>query len=564
MDGGSDSHAMTDPSALATMPARAPRKVLFSAMKNEAPFVLEWVAYHKAIGFDEIVICSNPSNDGLEEILAALAEAGEIRHLRATVPAGTGPQLVASRAFTSEVGYREGDWYLWLDADEFLNVHVGDRTVGALIDALKDRQFAMINWRIFGSAGHRRFPGRFISPGFVKASSADFKTNLQQKTLFRFQGPVLGFGRVGIHRPRLQRPSGLSVETTVIGNGGAADPSSRRHQNWLGGSDLPGNASVSADEFGWALAQINHYIVRTPEFFALKRQRGRGFAADAAGAANDRHTQAFFAAHDRNEEIDQSVLHWQDQVTGEIGRLMAIPAVAEAKTRSDLLVQAILEQVILGRAKVASAAAAPMPPAALPSEATPAPAETTAFELTFPRQEADLVRRSYAEASVILEYGSGGSTVLAADLGKRVISVESDKDWAARLSAHLASHAGVVVHHVDIGPTGKWGMPTRPRFHGRFHRYALSVWDRPDLGEPDLVLIDGRFRSACLVAVMLRAQRLTTVLFDDYEDRPHYRGVERLARKEESVGRMARFTVTPGAIPPEMLTEVIGWFSDPR
>jgi hypothetical protein len=121
-----------------------------------------------------------------------------------------------------------------------------------------------------------------------------------------------------------------------------------------------------------------------------------------------------------------------------------------------------------------------------------------------------------------------------------------------------------VVHHVDIGPTGKWGMPTRPRFHGRFHRYALSVWDRPDLGEPDLVLIDGRFRSACLVAVMLRAMRPTTVLFDDYEDRTHYRGVEKLARKEEIVGRMARFTVTPGAIPPEMMTEVIGWFSDPR
>ena len=27
---------------------------LFSAMKNEAPFLLEWVAYHKAIGFDRL------------------------------------------------------------------------------------------------------------------------------------------------------------------------------------------------------------------------------------------------------------------------------------------------------------------------------------------------------------------------------------------------------------------------------------------------------------------------------------------------------------------------------
>ena len=78
------------------------------------------------------------------------------------------------------------------------------------------------------------------------------------------------------------------------------------------------------------------------------------------------------------------------------------------------------------------------------------------------------------------------------------------------------------------------------------------------------MLIDGRFRAACLAAVRLRARRPTTVLFDDYVDRKYYHAVEKLARKEEVVGRMARFTVTPGPIPAEMLTQVIGWFSDPR
>jgi hypothetical protein len=78
------------------------------------------------------------------------------------------------------------------------------------------------------------------------------------------------------------------------------------------------------------------------------------------------------------------------------------------------------------------------------------------------------------------------------------------------------------------------------------------------------VLVDGRFRAACLVAVLLRAKRPTTVLFDDYLKRGCYHGVEKLARKEEVVGRMARFTVTPGQIPPEMMTEAIGWFTDPR
>lgn len=199
---------------------------------------------------------------------------------------------------------------------------------------------------------------------------------------------------------------------------------------------------------------------------------------------------------------------------------------------------------------------------------SPTDAETgasPAFKLTFPAAETAYVTEAYAKARVILEYGSGGSTVLAAEAGCRVISVESDRKWADRLAAHLAPHADRArVHYADIGPTGAWGVPMRAGEFQKFPGYALSVWDRPDFEEPDLVLIDGRFRAACLVAVLLRASRPTTVLFDDYAKRRYYHGVEQLARKEEMIGRMARFTVTPGPIPPEMVTQAIGWFSDQR
>jgi hypothetical protein len=187
------------------------------------------------------------------------------------------------------------------------------------------------------------------------------------------------------------------------------------------------------------------------------------------------------------------------------------------------------------------------------------------FELTFGPEESDFLCRYYDAAGTILEYGSGGSTVLAAELGRTVFSVESDKDWAERMAAHVAMISDKAqVHWADLGPTGLWGTPMKPREFRKFHRYALSVWDRPDFVEPDLVLIDGRFRASCLVAVMLRARQPITVLFDDYRRRRYYHGVERLARIEEMVGRMARFTVTPGAIPPDMVTEAIGWFTDQR
>ncbi|MBA3908758.1 MAG: hypothetical protein C0524_02505 [Rhodobacter sp.] len=534
------------------------RKVLFSAMKNEAPFLLEWVAYHKAIGFEEVVICSNPSNDGTEELLAALAQAGEITHLQATVPPGGSPQHMATQTFSLKVGFRDGDWYMWLDGDEFLNVHVGDRTVHALVEAIGDRQVALINWRIFGSSGHKRFPGRFIDPAFTGAAETQFGLNCIVKSIFNFSPSITGFARHGIHRPLIERGSPLVPDNIVVGSGLSASDANARHLRWLKGDDFVLTSRIPRAESGWALAQVNHYIVRTPDFFALKRQRGRGYMPRTKVDANNRHTDEFFAFHDRNEAEDRSILHWQDRVTAEIDRLLGIPAIAKAADASAALVKEIMAKLDMSESDSPEI----VPPA---GQTAPKPAPAVRFELTFPPEVAAYVQKAYAAASSILEYGSGGSTVLAATLGKPVVAVESDRGWAERLSGHLAGLSDrALVHYTDVGATKEWGFPVSNANFQQFHRYALSVWDRPDLEEPDLVLIDGRFRAACLVAVRLRAKRPTTVLLDDYVKRPYYHLVEKLARKEEVIGRMARFTVTPGPIPPEMLTEVIGLFADPR
>jgi hypothetical protein len=75
---------------------------------------------------------------------------------------------------------------------------------------------------------------------------------------------------------------------------------------------------------------------------------------------------------------------------------------------------------------------------------------------------------------------------------------------------------------------------------------------------PDLVLIDGRFRVACLMTVLLRIQRPVRVLFDDYADRPKYQRAEALVRPRRMIGRMAEFEVDPGMIRPRDIGFVIG------
>lgn len=191
--------------------------------------------------------------------------------------------------------------------------------------------------------------------------------------------------------------------------------------------------------------------------------------------------------------------------------------------------------------------------------------ETRAWpELSFPTDETNLLRRVYHDAKIILEYGSGGSTIIGSEQPyKLIFSVESDHDWAIRLQHEIDMRnlpSPAFVYHVDIGPTGNWGRPLGPEAWTRFHRYPLAIWDEPFFRQPDVVLIDGRFRPACLMAVLLRTQKPVTVLFDDYIKRPAYHSVEAFLQPTEMVGRMAVFDVQPRPFDPSKTGAIMDHF----
>ena len=190
-------------------------------------------------------------------------------------------------------------------------------------------------------------------------------------------------------------------------------------------------------------------------------------------------------------------------------------------------------------------------------------APQTRPELTMPEPEAALLRAEYAQADVILEYGSGGSTVLAGEMpGKTVLSVESDKDWALMMRAWFrdyppAEGASVDVIWSDVGETKEWGRPVNDREWRRYPRYALEVWGLPEFRHPDVVLVDGRFREGCALAAGFMAQHPLVLLFDDYAQRKNYHAVEEFLGTPEMTGRMARFDVTPQPVPPAQLLRIM-------
>ncbi len=190
-------------------------------------------------------------------------------------------------------------------------------------------------------------------------------------------------------------------------------------------------------------------------------------------------------------------------------------------------------------------------------------------ELTLPEAEAARLRQAYAEADVILEYGSGGSTVMAAEMpGKAVFSVESDRDWAEMMRGWFeqvppADTTQVDVIWSDIGPTKAWGYPATNREWQRYARYPLEVWDLPEFRQPDVVLVDGRFRTGCAMATAFRTQKPVKVLVDDYARRKHYHRIEEFLGQPSLVGRMAEFDVAPMRVPGDRLLPIIEMMTRP-
>lgn len=184
-------------------------------------------------------------------------------------------------------------------------------------------------------------------------------------------------------------------------------------------------------------------------------------------------------------------------------------------------------------------------------------------ELTLPEAEAEVLRAAYAKADVILEYGSGGSTVMAGEMpDKRVFSVESDKDWALMMRGWFEENAPAKGSEVDviwsdIGPTKEWGYPTDAGHYMRYPRYPLEVWDLPEFRQPDVVLVDGRFRTGCVMATALRTERPVQVFVDDYKRRKQYHVVEEFIGAPRMTGRMAGFEVEPLTLPQNELLNVI-------
>ncbi len=128
-----------------------------------------------------------------------------------------------------------------------------------------------------------------------------------------------------------------------------------------------------------------------------------------------------------------------------------------------------------------------------------------------------------------LEFGLGGSTIRAIQKSKAMIyTVESSPEWISCMRKYLFfrffENRRLQIFPVDIGPVRDWGYPKSEDFRGSFTRYSADIFQSVDSKLIDLALVDGRFRVACTLRIVLECHKNSRIkiLIHDFWNRPQY------------------------------------------
>lgn len=584
--------------------------------KNEGPYIIEWIAAHRVIGIDEIIIANNNSDDGSLELLTQLSNKGVIKLIDYPGEENKPPQLSAYTKIMHDYGGGT-DWIAFIDADEFLLPTNGKLTIRDAFNSIAEDVSigaVAVNWVVFGSSGEMKKRPGLVLERFKMRANQHFLHNHHYKSIVRCSAFLGAHGN-----PHLFK---IKPEFKYV------------HTDGTEVSDHPERGPGLSDRVVWEEFRLHHYVIKSKEEFDIKK-KPKGSATVIGRNKGD----GYFKSHDQNdvsENIAEALLELiQKEVilleklipTSVLKKVMRMPKIPIHLKRhgyvdrlnikgtfvyftgwSYLLGEQaeILMKVLIGEASIPiqffkrlerpdvkrkipeltlscgfeiGISILDIPASALDrnnwsitvfAEDKLETVEASAKCLwpvenireliekspsipnipSMPNACIQYLKEQLQASSVYLEYGSGGSTVLAALTSlSTMVSVESDASWldAVNHKVHSLKKASTqyIPLYIDIGLTKEWGFPVSTDAWQNYWKYAIHPWIELEKNhsKPDLILIDGRFRVACFLASLYFSKPKSTILFDDYSERTYYHSIEKFIKPATMIERMGVFIV---------------------
>lgn len=232
------------------------------SVKDEGPFLVEWVTWYRMLGFQRIVVVTNDCTDHSPQLLDAMAAAGWVTHLRCTIPPGQRIEATKLALARNHKHVFRADWAFVCDVDEFLVVHVGANRVQDLI-AYPDQpvQGIAINWRVYGNSGLTQWQDALSHRTFLRAAYPHDPSSIWYKSLFT---DVRAFRKLDSQGPRGFRRDRAGLDPSApakpwVNTDGEVIP------GWSMGA--PESRTMPAACVAQNVAQVNHYMIRWTNLF---------------------------------------------------------------------------------------------------------------------------------------------------------------------------------------------------------------------------------------------------------------------------------------------------------
>lgn len=224
-------------------------------VKDEAPYILEWIEYHLLQGVDHFYVYNNNGSDNTEELLKPYIDKGLITwHI---YPGLRKQKEIYNHAIQNYKN--QSRWMAFIDVDEFI-VPKNNQKLSDIIRNHEDKNQIIIHWVQYGTSNHQ-----YKTDGLVIERFTMHQTGVHKQTK-------------AIVNPRKVVSAGVHFHPTL-------------------GKEIDLNKTDSSNELNTNIIQINHYCVKSVEEFKIKQNKGR---ATSVGKI----TSDWFELNNRNEEND--------------------------------------------------------------------------------------------------------------------------------------------------------------------------------------------------------------------------------------------------------------------
>jgi len=255
---------------------------IVACFKNEAPYLREWLEFHRLVGVERFYLYDNASSDNPDTVLQPYIDKGIVKAF------WTDMQLCQFACYFNalRVFEQQTRWIAFIDLDEFLFCPNGQD----IRELLRDyEQFPVLGagWVIFGSSGHKRKPEGLTIENYIRCAERGFEAHIHIKSI--------------VNPNQVYCPAANPHDFIV---------SNRTHPP-IDENRVPLHGPFRGPNAAWTIDRIrlNHYFTRSWEEWCTHK-RPRGKADIPSDALYYIRPESDFSRHDRNEIEDTTILRY--------------------------------------------------------------------------------------------------------------------------------------------------------------------------------------------------------------------------------------------------------------